>query len=263
MKEQLNLTPEQKTMFLTLCGKALDYRSKNSVLNDKKANEIVATSGLELEKYSDSKNRIIAVRAKQFDEWMADFINKNPDAVVVNIGCGLDTRISRINLPSTINWFDIDFPDVIELRRRFYAESENYKMLSSSVTTDDWLKKVPNNKPTLIVAEGLMSYLSEEEVKVLLNRLTDYFPKGEIIFNVISKLARQKGIKTIGAIQKFIVEDIEELDKLNPKMKREETLSLFESKYLQKMPFIYRSLLRMAASSKKYKNMIRLVRYEF
>ena len=43
--EDLHLTKEQETLFLTLCGKALDYRSKNAVLNDHTANDIVEKSG--------------------------------------------------------------------------------------------------------------------------------------------------------------------------------------------------------------------------
>jgi O-methyltransferase involved in polyketide biosynthesis len=261
--DDLHLTKEQKTLFLTLCGKALDYRSKNSVLNDHTANDIIEKSGFDLEQYSGSKNRIVAVRARQFDEWTTNFITQNANAVVVNMGCGLDTRISRIKPNAGILWFDVDFPEVIALRKRFYADSENYKMIPNSVTDEGWLKNIPNDRPAIIIAEGLMSYLSKEEVRILLNRLTDYFPNGEIIFNVISGLAKQKGIKSFGAIQKMTVEDVEEVDQLDLKMKRIETLSLFESEFIKGLPFMYRTFLGLAAGSKKYKNMIRLLRYEF
>src|SRR5699024_4945607 len=119
------------------------------------------------------------------------------------------------------------------------------------------------DKPTLIVAEGLLSYLSEQEVEHLLHRLTDYFPKGEIVFNVISETARQKGIKTTGAIQKWTVENIGEVDRLNSEMKRIETLSLFESEFIKGLPFLYRIMLGLATGSKKYKDMIQLLRYKF
>lgn len=263
MGKGLNLTNEQKTLFLTLCGKAMDYRSKNSILNDKWANEIVQKAGLDLKKYSDSKNRIVAVRAKQLDNWTNRFLQQNPKSVVINLGCGLDTRIARIQPNENILWFDVDFPDVIDLRKQFFDEKSNYKMLPSSVKEDGWLATIPKKFPVLILAEGLFSYLSKEEVKTLLNRLTDHFPKGEITFNVISKLALEKGIKTVGTIQKFTVEKLEELDDLNPNLKRIEEISLFESIYIQKLPFLKRKLLKMAKKSPKYRNMIRLLRYEF
>src|SRR5699024_9192886 len=136
-------------------------------------------------------------------------------------------------------------------------------MIATSVTEKRWIDTIANDKPTIIVAEGLLSYLAVKEVAHLFHRLTNYFPKGEIIFNVISETARQKGIKTTGAIQKWTVENIEEVNRLNAKMKRIETLSLFESEFIKGLPFLYRTMLGLAAGSKKYKNMIQLLRYKF
>lgn len=265
--DKIQLTEEKETLFLTLYGKALDYRSKNSILNDSYANEIVEKVAIDLSKFENSQHRIVAVRARQFDDWVNDFLSENGNAVILNLGCGLDTRISRIKPPNTVRWFDVDYPEVIELRKQFYTDKENYKMIGSSVTEEGWIREIPNNKKCLIVAEGLFSYLSESEVKTLINRLTNYFSEGEIIFNTISsftiKKATKKLRKNTGAIQKWAVNDLKVVDQLNNKWSRKASLSLFESKYMKQLSFIFRTLLKMANSSAKYRKMVQLLRYEF
>ena len=265
--DNIKLTEEKETLFLTLYAKALDYRSRNSVLNDKTANDIVEKIDINLEKHKEFGNRIIAVRARQLDEWTKNFLSKNKDAVVLNLGCGLDTRIARILPSSQTIWFDVDYPEVIELRKKFFSETSQYKMIASSVTTQDWLETIPADKPTLIIAEGLFSYLSEEEVKSLLNRLTNYFSHGEIIFNIISssavRVSKEKLKETTGAVHKWSVDNINEIEKLNPQLKREEVIPLFKSAFMKKLPFAFRFLFGLASLSSKYSNMMQLLRYDF
>ena len=62
------------------------------------------------------------------------------------LGCGLDTRITRINPPLNINWYDVDYPEVIALRRNFYSDNTNYKMIASSITESNWINEIPNDR---------------------------------------------------------------------------------------------------------------------
>ncbi|HEX7357243.1 MAG TPA: class I SAM-dependent methyltransferase [Ignavibacteriaceae bacterium] len=266
---QLNnkLTPEQETLFLTLYGKAIDFRAKKSILNDKFAQDIIERVGIDLSKFADSNNRIVAVRAKQFDDWANDFISKNKYSTILNLGCGLDTRYSRIKPPAFIQWFDLDFPDVIELRKSFFDENQQYKMIAQSVTAKDWIFQIPKDTPILIIAEGLFSYLSEDEVKTLLNTLTDYFKRGEILFNIVSPASVKKTKNNItnktGAVQKWLLDDVSAVDALDEKLNRIKVLPLFKSKYIKKLPFKFSLLLKLANLDSKYKNMIQLLHYEF
>ena len=86
---------------------------------------------------------------------------------------------TRINPPSTVHWFDIDFPDVIQLRKNFYTDQPGYQMIEASITDPTWLAEIPTGEPVMIIAEGVLEYLTGEEVKILLNRLTGYFSHGE------------------------------------------------------------------------------------
>jgi O-methyltransferase involved in polyketide biosynthesis len=267
ISDKIQLTEEKETLFITLFAKALDYRSRNSILNDVAADNLVRKARLDPAKHPDFGNRVLAVRAKQYDEWITDFITKNGDAVVVYLGCGLDTRIIRIQPPLSIKWFDIDYPEVISLRKSFFSETDKYKMIPSSITAEKWLESIPADKPTLIIAEGVLEYLSEQEVKELLVQLTTHFSHGQIVFDVMNTFAvnsgKEKLKKTTGAVHKWVVDDINQVDKLNPKLRRVEVMPLFKSTFMKKLPLVLRSVFSLLSLFPKFKNMIRLVRYDF
>jgi O-methyltransferase involved in polyketide biosynthesis len=265
--DKIQLTEEKETLFIPLYGKALDYRSKHSILNDSTASDIVEKIDANLTKHKRVGGKIVAVRAKQYDEWTKDFIAKNKNAVVVHLGCGLDARITRVQPSSSIIWFDIDYPEVISLRKQFYSETNEYKMIASSITAQNWLETIPADRPVLIMAEGVFEYLSEEDVKTLLHRLTNYFSHGQIVFDVMSYFAissrKEKLKKTTGAVNKWAVDGINEVDALNPKLKRLEVLPLFNSIYVKKLPLELRFVFGLLNIFSKFKNAMRLLRYEF
>ena len=105
---------------------------------------------------------------------------------MLHLGCGLDSRAFRLDVPESVQWSDLDFPDVIELRRGLYPERAGYQLLASSVTDPDWLQEIPVDRPTLVVAEGVLPYLTEAEVRQLLVRLIDRLPGGELIFDGVA-----------------------------------------------------------------------------
>jgi O-methyltransferase involved in polyketide biosynthesis len=93
-------------------------------------------------------------------------------------GLRLDSRAFRLDVPERVRWYDLDFPDVIELRRRLYPERAGYRLLASLATDPGWLDEIPVDRPTLMVAEGVLPYLTAAEVRQLFVRLTDRFPSG-------------------------------------------------------------------------------------
>ncbi len=186
---------------------------------------------------------------------------------MLNLGCGLDTRITRINPPPTLSWFDVDFPDVIQLRNNFFTDGAGYRMIDSSITNTAWLKEIPTEQPALIVVEGVLEYLTGEEVKILLNRLTDHCSHGKIAFDVMNSFAIQsaksaKDEPTAG-LHKWEVNEIQEVDALDPKLKREKAISIFYSPFIGKLPIGYHLRYRSMALVPQFRNMIRLLRYQF
>jgi O-methyltransferase involved in polyketide biosynthesis len=59
-------------------------------------------------------------------------------------------------------------------------------MICSSVTDPGWLDQIPTGRPTLVVAEGLLMYITEREVWELFARLIDRVGHGELLFDATS-----------------------------------------------------------------------------
>src|SRR5215217_820839 len=101
-------TPLQESLFLMLCGRALDYRSPHSILSDMMADEIVRKLGYDCDKFRLSASPIfnIALRAKKLEEVALKLVTSHPNAVTLDLGAGLDTQILRIAPPPTVDWYD-------------------------------------------------------------------------------------------------------------------------------------------------------------
>ena len=84
----------------------------------------------------------------------------NPGCVVVSVGCGLDTRFDRVD-DGQVRWYDLDVPEVIDLRKQFLAESERVTCISGSAFDPSWTEKVEREgRRLLILSEGVMMYWS-------------------------------------------------------------------------------------------------------
>ncbi|HWB25905.1 MAG TPA: class I SAM-dependent methyltransferase [Chitinophagaceae bacterium] len=262
------LMQERETLLITLYAKALDNRSRKPVLHDEKADEILESIEYDFTKFNSfGKNNIIVVRARQYDEWVKTFLQTHTAAVVINMGCGLDTRVTRINPGPLVSWYDVDYPEVIALRKNFYEDSSNYTMIESSVTAPGWFANIPRSRNVIIVAEGVFEYLTEADVKTLLTNLTNHFAHGEIMFDVMSSFAikggREKLKETTGAEHKWAVDDPATVDALNPVLQRMDALPLLSSKYMQRLPFFFWLLYGVMGLFSRFKYMIRLMRYKF
>lgn len=265
---KISLTEEKETLLITLYAKALDNRSKHPILHDTKADEIAAQIDYDFAKLDDfDHGNLTVLRAKQLDEWLRAFLKTNSQGVILNLGCGLDTRITRINPSPDVSWFDVDYPEVIALREQFYANRDGYTMIGSSVTDSEWLLTIPKTRPVMIIAEGLLEYLTEDEVQMLFTRLTGAFPHGQIAFDVINSFALQSGKadlrKTTGAEHKWAVDNPDAVDKLDPRLKRIADQPLFSSPYRRELPWQFRILYGIVALFPNFRTMLRLLHYQF
>jgi O-methyltransferase involved in polyketide biosynthesis len=183
--EKVRLTKERETYLPTLYGKALDSRVENPILGDTFADEVVGKIDFDFEKLHLAEGGAVTLpmRAKHLDGWTREFLAAHPEATVLNLGCGLDSRVYRIDPPSTVRWYDVDLPDVIALRKQLYPERHDSQMVASSVTDLHWLDSIAGDRPVIVVAEGLVQYLSKEEAAELFNRISEQFPIGQVIFD--------------------------------------------------------------------------------
>lgn len=181
-------------MLATLYAKALDADAVRSILHDEYAKAAVALIDYDWAKTTITARRApsVAVRTAHFDNWTRQFLATQPDATVLHVGCGLDARVYRLDPGAGVQWYDIDYPDVIELRKRVYPARDGYRMLAASVTDPQWLAEVPSDRPTLFLGEGLTMYLTKDDGLALLRRVVDRFPCGELQFDAFNTF----GIRT-------------------------------------------------------------------
>jgi putative CocE/NonD family hydrolase len=211
MSEKLvaDLGNVQKTLFLPLWGRAVETRKAKPLLVDKAALEIIEKVDFDFSTIARNITELSQIawimRSVCVDAVITSMLEKHPRATIVNIGCGLDTTFDRIDNGHLL-WYDLDLPDVIELRRRFIKESERRKTISTSFFEEGWLKEIIVRDTVLFVAAGVFYFFGEEEIKGFLEKLADEFPGGEILFDVCSphgvKAANQMVVKRAGLDEK-------------------------------------------------------------
>ena len=196
------------TSFVTLYCHAIESQSKDPILDDQKAveitrelNKILLVSENRLDKdlvKGKLKKELVihvAIRAKQYDRYVRDFLENSPDGIVVNIGCGLDSRFLRVD-NGRVMFYDLDLPEVIEIKKLFFEENERYHFISSSVLNHEWMSIVLEHEgPFLFVAEGVFMYLDPQDVQSLILKLQSKFPGSELVCEVFNSLWLRKPLK--------------------------------------------------------------------
>ncbi|MGV9802916.1 class I SAM-dependent methyltransferase [Mycobacterium sp. NPDC003449] len=193
-KLKVDLSGAPQTMLATFYAKALDADLPKPILGDRYAKEIVDRIDYDWSRTTITRGNSASVttRSLHFDDWARQFLAVNPEATVLHLGCGLDARFFRLEPGPGVRWFDIDYPDVANLRTQLYPAAENYQVVAASVTDPGWLADIPADRPTLMIGEGLTMYLTENDGVALLRRIVDRFGSGELQFDAFSRL----GIRT-------------------------------------------------------------------
>jgi methyltransferase (TIGR00027 family) len=188
-KIRIDLTGPPQAMLATLYAKALDAQARRSVLGDEYAKSAVAQIDYDWSRTTITPRSAagVALRSAYFDRWAGQFLAAHPQSVVLHLGCGLDARVYRLDPGPGVQWYDIDYPDVIALRERVYPRREHCAMVPAAVTDADWLSGLPADRPVLLLAEGLTMYLTRDDGVALLRRVVDHFPSGELQFDAFSR----------------------------------------------------------------------------
>ncbi len=177
-----------KTLYIPLFGKAL-VSKKGIILEDKMAEKIWDAEGFELRGKAKSKwlAYYMGIRSAVFDRWVKEKMGAMPSATVLHIGCGMDSRICRVGNGGNL-WFDVDFPEVISERRKYFEESESHKMLAGDARDTAWLSSIPGSE-AIVVMEGLSMYLKSDEINKLFKALSDKFDKVHLLMDAYSVFA--------------------------------------------------------------------------
>lgn len=262
----ITLTPEQETLLIPLYAKA---QPGNPVFYDLKAAEILKLVDYDFSQLNVPYKTVILVcqRAKKIDTVTGNFLNEFPDGMVLHLGCGLDGRFWRVD-NGKVEWYDLDMQPVIELRQKFYPRCERYHTIASSVTDLEWMAEVTEtDRPALVIAEGLLMYLSEADVRRLVLRLQENFSGCRLIADVFSRMTARSAtqhpsLKQTGAAIGWGIDDPHEIEAWSPGIHLIEEWFFTQDPDLDRLSLGYRLAYKLAGKFKMVQRAHRIVYYQ-
>jgi O-methyltransferase involved in polyketide biosynthesis len=179
------LEPIEQTALLTEYCRALDSRAARPILGDPLADSTVSNIDFDFSGLAATPSvvALVALRAKMLDERIRGFIAKNPEAVVVDIGAGLNSAAFRVDPPATVDWYSVDLPRVIAARETLLPQSIGDQTVAASLLEPGWADTIPADRPTMVFADGLVAFLNEAEVIAIVRGIAGHFGSGVIALN--------------------------------------------------------------------------------
>jgi len=236
---EVSLGSVQETLLLPLWGRAYETRKGNPLLVDPDAVRIIDSIKYDFSRMEKKVNPLSRgawiSRSLYFDGEIRKFIETSPDATIVNIGCGLDTTFERVD-NGKIRWFDLDFPDVIALRRQYLAESGRRKFIASSALDDSWYGMVGTPARVLFLIAGVIYYIKEESIRVLFKNFADRFRSCDVIFDysstrgvrIANKMVIRDGGMSTDANLVWALDKVRELEKWDSRIRVLDSMPMFK-----------------------------------
>lgn len=237
-KIEIDLKGVPQTLLLPLIGRAKLSDTSFLPFHDQKSIEIANSLNYDFDRLLEVKNvkqttLFWMARAYHFDEAIKAYLKLYPNAVIVNLGAGLDTAFNRVD-NGQLTWIDIDLPEVIQLRKKILPPTNREHYIAKSVLDYSWMddvKKYGDN--VLFYAGGLFMYFTEEQVKSIFMTMAAQFPQSELIFDNISpkglahanQMIEKAGMKN--ALLQWSVYDGKELEAWAPTIRLQAQMPYF------------------------------------
>lgn len=193
MQEELKqLKAVSETLFVPLCARYFETVRPDGIIRDDLVAKVLERLCYDCSRFSNlpSIQLGVAVRTKILDRETSRFLSRNPQAAVVNLGAGLCTRFARIDNQEVL-WLELDLPEVHQLWKKAFVETDRHHFVTGSVMHFRWIpmiKKLIGQRPVLFIAEGLLMYFPEAEVKRLLLKISEEFAGSEMLLEAMSPL---------------------------------------------------------------------------
>ena len=234
--EKKNISGVPETMIQTLYARAKESKKKKHFIYDEQAIDIVSKLDYDFSKADKDMKMSSGVIARtiMLDKMVKEYISKHPEATVINIACGMDTRVYRVD-NAKIRWYNIDLPETINIRKRFLDEEGRIKMIACSAMDEKWADEIGTVEgDVLVVIEGLTMYLSEPDVKKILDIISGHFSNNNVTLFIefmspfVVKKIKEKSIDQSGAKFTWGVASGKDIAALSEKISFVEDRSLVE-----------------------------------
>ena len=194
-----------RTLLVPLACRAIESIRPDAVIHDPRAVDVYhALSGSTdfLMSMGGTDIFVTTMRVRQFDTYARDFLARHPGGLVLDLGCGLDTRFERLD-DGIMNWLGIDLPEVIELRRTVLPDGERCRTIAQSMLEISWLDEIARmDKPAIFLAEGVFPYFSTADVKPMVLAMAERFPAGELVFDAASPFISRHHNRTSSVLKR-------------------------------------------------------------
>jgi len=251
---EVELGPVQKTLLIPLLGRAEETRSGRGLIHDPKSVEIVDALDYDFDKWRNTGTLVGAsIRARIFDAEVSSFLERHPEGTVVEIGAGLNTRYERLD-NGRAQWLEIDLPDSMKLRERFFSDTERRTMVATDVLQTEWLEQVSNRPPPYcFVSEAVLIYLDESKVRKVVQNLSTRFPGALLITDttsakMVDNQHRHGAMKHLRPDSWFRwkCDDPKNIEPWGLRLERSKSLADAPTEVVRAMSLSYRLLLRWA-----------------
>lgn len=255
-----------KTMFIPLYGKSRVSR-QSIILHDPDAEKIWAAEQFPIRGKSKSKWLAynMAMRARVFDDWTDAVLEQAPEALVLHIGCGLDSRCNRVKRPYR-HWVDCDFPDVIAARKKYYKETERYRMAGLDASDPAQIKALPDSRAAIVVLEGISMYLTKTQLHGLFQALQEKYGTLYVFMDVYTefgaKASKYKNpVNDVGVTRVYGIDEIGDVLTGLPLRFRAEH-SFTPARLVDELKPMDRWFFRLLFTGKTYRKIYRLLELE-
>ena len=258
------MTEVNKTLYIPLYGKAY-VSGRGIILDDKRAEEIWQSAELKLSGKSKSKwlAFYMGMRSRVFDEWVRHRTAEG-EHTVIHVGCGLDSRATRVGM-SRGTWYDVDFPSVIEERRRHFDESECYRMICGDIREDGWLDAIPDGGSCVLIMEGVSMYLSPDELSAFFGRIAEKFIRVSLLMDCYTTFAARASkyknpINDVGVRLVFGIDEPRSLENCSLRFISEHNMT--PDYLIDELSGVERAVFRRVYGGRISKKLYRLYEYE-
>jgi O-methyltransferase involved in polyketide biosynthesis len=252
-RHQLRLDPVQETLVIPLYGRAVESRKPDGVLRDDTAVRIVEAIDYDFAKFDGGPSLLGTVlRAAILDTWTREFLADHPQSTVVELGTGLSSRYDRLGT-GCCRWFDLDLPEVIDLRRQFFTDTEHRRMIAASVLDLSWMDVVAQApEPYLFLADGVLAYLDENDAHRVLAAIAGRFPGSLLAFDtcgqkMINTQDRHDALSKMTARMRWACGTPRQLDQVGLTLRQSLTLAQTPAQIRGQLPYRQRLTLTIAA----------------